>query len=132
MTCFDIFDFGDAYVELHHNFPCETKEQLLAEEGRVMRELKDVCVNSKIMGRTKAEYYQDNKEKLLADNAMRRQTNKSYLAVNRAYYTANRDAILARINEKLTCDCGCEVNRSSLQKHQQTNKHKKLMEALQN
>ena len=53
-------DFNDWYIELFEDFPCERKEQLLQREGQVIREI--ATLNKQISGRTKQEYYEDNKE----------------------------------------------------------------------
>ena len=62
---FDIFDaFGveNCKIELVEDYPCETKEQLLSREGHYIRN--NDCVNKHQVGRTGAQYYLDNKEKI--------------------------------------------------------------------
>ena len=51
------------------------------------------------------QYYEDNKDKI------------------KKYYEGNKD----KINQKITCECGCIVNKRNLKKHQQTNKHINLL-----
>ena len=59
-----IVDIGDSYIELHENYPCANKEELNRREGEVIRSME--CVNARIEGRTKQEWYQDNREEILA------------------------------------------------------------------
>jgi hypothetical protein len=61
-TLFDKHGIENCKIELIEDYPCERKEQLDKREGEIQRER--TCVNMKIAGRTKAEYYLDNKEEL--------------------------------------------------------------------
>ena len=51
------------FIELIENFPCNSKEELNAREGFWIRQMS--TLNSQIAGRTKPQYYEDNKEQLL-------------------------------------------------------------------
>ena len=59
-SSYDIIKYGDAYIELIELFPCNSKMELGRREGELIRSMD--CVNKRIEGRTKQEYYQDNKE----------------------------------------------------------------------
>ena len=59
-----IIGLGGAYIELLENHPCNSKEELLKREGELIRQMRDVCVNKVIAGRSKQEYESDNIEKL--------------------------------------------------------------------
>lgn len=59
-----IIKYGDAYIELIKLYPCSCRSELEREEGKYIREMN--CVNKVIAGRTIAEYYEDNKEKMCA------------------------------------------------------------------
>lgn len=84
------------------------------------------------------QYYQDNKERIAQykqDNKERiSQQNKQYRVANRdkmlqkskQYYQANKQ----KINEKVKCECGSIIARRSLTAHKKTNKHKRLLQAL--
>jgi len=54
-----VTDIGDSYIELHKNYPCDSKAELHRAEGIVMRSLN--CVNKCIAGRTKQEYDRENR-----------------------------------------------------------------------
>lgn len=59
-----IMDAGDAYIELIECYPCASKQELEKREGELIRATEG-CINAKIAGRTGAEYYADNRERLL-------------------------------------------------------------------
>lgn len=49
------------YIELIEDHPCDNKEQLLKREGELIRDKKPLY-NKRIEGRTKKEYYNDNRD----------------------------------------------------------------------
>ena len=61
-TSRQIIELGDAYIELIEEFPCDNKEQALKKEGEYIRSMN--CVNKYMSGRTRKEFYDDNKERL--------------------------------------------------------------------
>ena len=63
ITSFEIIKHPDNYIELIRAVPCTNKEQLHKLEGDEIR--KRNCVNKFIPGRTKQQYYEDNKENIL-------------------------------------------------------------------
>ena len=74
--------------------------------------------------RTDKEYYEDNKEYLKeSNNKWRKNNREKILEQMRQYYENNKEII----HEKITCECGCKVCKSSLNRHQQTKKHIDLM-----
>lgn len=170
MTSFKILEYGDARIELIEDCMCERGEQLTAREGHFIRSLD--CVNKIIPGRTKKQWYQDNKERLSQQQKQYREDNKEqinqyhkqYGEANRdklnqkarqyhhknkdkisqqkkQYREANRDKMLQKhkqyyqdnkkkLKEKVTCECGAVIVRKSLTRHKKTNKHKRLLQAL--
>jgi hypothetical protein len=85
-----ITDYGNARIELIEEFPCENKYQLRKREGEVIKS--NECVNKYIAGRSKTEWYLDNRERLLEKGKKydqeRREDKKKYL---RQYYTENKE-----------------------------------------
>ena len=71
-------DWSNFYIELYEEYSCENKEQLNRREGEIQREI--ATINKNKAGRTKKEYYIDNRDILLE------QMNQ--------YYLDNRDMIL--------------------------------------
>lgn len=89
------------------------------ERERFWIENTENCVNRFIPGRTRAEYRQENKERLSENN-------KAYNLANReqrseyakAYRLANSDKIKARDSERIACPtCGKTLSRGNMSKH---------------
>ena len=62
------------------------------------------------------QYYQDNKQRW-----------KQYYQDNRQYYQVNKDKLKARMNIKITCECGSIVSRRNISTHRKSKKHQRLM-----
>ena len=88
------------YIELIKDFPCKRKEQLTAEEGKCIREMKTMVpdgYNLRVAGRTPAEYYVTNKEGVLARSKANYEANKvAKLQKCAEYRAANHDAIVVK------------------------------------
>jgi hypothetical protein len=84
VTSFELLKFDDAYIELIRKCPCESKEELLREEGLEIR--KADCVNRQIAGRTLAEWREDNREQLLQDRREYYKNNKADVCLQQKLY----------------------------------------------
>jgi len=119
-------------------YPCNGKEELEIRE-RYHIELLKSKLNKQMPTRTKKQYCEDNKEiisekkkqyfnankKILLEKQKEyREQNKEYKKEKaKQYYENNKQIILEKAKEKAICDhCGCELNKSSLKKHQQSKK----------
>jgi hypothetical protein len=99
-TAFEIFKFGDAYIELIEEGDFESKQALQKREGELIRTMK--CVNKRVAGRDCSEYYQEHKEERkqyyndnlekrkeqmkqydLKHAEERKETNKQYYQINK-------------------------------------------------
>ena len=79
-------------------FPCNSKDELKAEEGKYQRENK--CVNKNIAGRTNKEYRQDNCDTIREQQKEYRQVNREkILELKKEYQQTNREKILERKKE---------------------------------
>ena len=146
---FKILECEDYKIELLEDYPCANKQQLEKREGYYIKN--NECVNKYIPGRTIAEWYEDNKDKIKeyqeANKEHKKEYNKEYSTknkehkkeYNKEYSTKNKDMIKERkqeyrtnnkhkIKEKITCECGCEVSRGNLSTHKKTKKHIKLVQ----
>lgn len=137
-------------IELIENYPCEDKYQLRQKEGLWIRQLG--TLNIKIEGRTRKEYndehkeqrkerYENNKDIILEKQKEYRGNNREVILEKQKEYRENEDNkdkikniqhkwYLENKNsfsEKVKCECGCEVNRSSLLNHKKTKKHLDLI-----
>jgi len=76
----NVEDWGDWYIELYEDCPCENKEQLLKREGEIIREIGNL--NQDIAGRTRKEwakeFYDNHKEEILEVNKKWMEDNKEY------------------------------------------------------
>ena len=125
ITSSKICCYPDAKIYLIEDYPCNNKKELERREGEIMKEymknddLEDV-VNRVIVGRTKREYYVDNKEKKKQyhiDNKEKRNER------SKQYYIDNRE----KLKQKITCECGCLVTKVNISTHRKTKKHLKLI-----
>ena len=88
----EIINCGGAYIELHEECPCDSREQLRRREGQVMRELNSG--NTQIAGRTGKEYRDDNKVMKWQKDHAYYEANKEILCEKkRAYREANKEVI---------------------------------------
>jgi len=90
------------YIELIINYSCNSKDELRKEEGKWIRKMK--CVNKNIAGRTKKEYYDDNKERLKEQK--------------KEYYNNNKDKIKEYYKEYN------EKNKDKIKEYYNNNKDK--------
>ena len=92
-----------------------------------------------------ADFYQQNKERLREERKdyfkQYRETNKDalkekrkvYVEENRdelkrkkrEYYYKNREALIEDMKAKILCECGCEITRKNMYRHQRTKNIKK-------
>jgi hypothetical protein len=128
-------------IELLKKFPCESKEELLAEEGKFIKE--KGTLNGQVAGRTKEQYKEDNKEYIAEKNQewyeknkereqekhreYNRQHKEHLGELNKQYYQDKKDIIRAKAKEKIICGCGMEMNREHLSKHKKRQIHIELM-----
>ena len=141
-SSFKIFEECDDYrIELIELCPCNSKMELHRTEGKYISKMD--CVNKRIAGRTKKEYHQANREKILQQKKEYYQANKQaieqykkeYHQANREkikqrekqYKEANKDKIKARKSIKITCECGSVVCKGVIARHKRSQKHQRLM-----
>jgi hypothetical protein len=118
-------------------FPCNSIQELCAEEGKYIRENK--CVNKYIAGRSQAEYIQEHKEERNAYSKAYHQEHKEEIKKRTtAYYQEHKEEKKAyskaryqdrkeELKQKIKCECGCMVKKNALTLHKRSNKHTKLL-----
>ena len=131
---------GDAYIELLEEINCDNRNQLEKREGELIREHKNNCVNRCIAGRTKQEYYIDNKDKITENIVQYRIDNKdkikqykidnkeSISIQNKQYYKDNIESINAKKKLQYLCTCGSTIQLCTKAQHNKTAKHLKALE----
>jgi len=121
-TAINIIDRGNFTCTIIEAYPCKSKQELEARERWYIEN--NICVNRLIPGRTPQEYYQDNKDKLIAQQKERYQNNKVYILQHNKEYREKIKAYLKKYySTKIKCECGCEVTRSNLARHLKSKKH---------
>jgi len=116
-------------IFLIQDYPCDRKEQLTARERHFIETMD--CVNVQKPGRTKYEWYKDNREQILEYKKEWREENSDYLKEkSKKYREQNRETINEKQNEKINCECGCIVARANMSRHKQSKKHNKLIKLI--
>lgn len=91
------------YIELIENYPCNTQEELTAREGHFIRQYDSFNngYNKKVEGRSKKEWYNDNRDRHLEKFKDNYEKNKeTFNKKSKEYYEKNKDAILQQQKEK--------------------------------
>ena len=123
------------YIELVKEAPCETREQLRAIEGEYIRELG--TLNTKIAGRNKKQYDQENKHKKAEYDRKRRERMGEEInekrrekywedvensrEIRRQQYQENPDKVLNYQKRRVNCKiCGKELSQGFMYEHLKT------------
>jgi hypothetical protein len=138
VTSYDIIDRGDYQILLIENFPCNSKDELTAKEGEIIRQyrLDCGCANRCIAGRSKKEWNDDNKVNIQLQHKQYREENKEKIQTyqreyDRQYREKNNDLIKMKKAEKIECTCGSCYSRDSKARHERTNKHQDYLKSIQ-
>jgi len=86
---------------------------------------KEYCENNKEkIKEYHKEYCEDNRERIEEYKKGYYQDNKEIIKVyHKEYRQANKD----KLNEKVNCECGCEIVKTHLKRHKATKKHIDIM-----
>lgn len=96
VTSYDIIEYGDAYIELLEDFPCETKDQLHKREGECIR-AEPNCVNRCVAGRTTKQYREEHKDLINTYNHSYYKDNLDKIKEqNKQYYKDNSEYVIKR------------------------------------
>jgi hypothetical protein len=98
ITSFEIVKYEDSYIELIYEGEFDSKDSLMKKEGEYQRAMD--CVNKMIQGRTKKEYYEDNKKEILEKNLQYFNTNKEKCVNIQKQYRDERKESLAEKTRK--------------------------------
>ena len=87
--------------------------------------------NKEQIKESKKEYQQNNKERLNAISKKYREEHTDEMKeYKKEHYIKNKEKIQERVNEKITCVCGCLQNRSNMARHMKTKAHLDKMETI--
>lgn len=85
----ELLCYDDCYIELIELYPCNNKMELRKREGEIIRDRE--CINKRIAGRNKKDWYNDNKERLLNKQKEWRKKNKKHTKkYYKEYYQKNK------------------------------------------
>lgn len=142
VTSYELLECKDAKIYLIKNFPCNNKEELNAEEGRIIRDTPN-CINKCIAGRTYKQYYKDNQEYIRNKTKEYYKDNKEYISERnksyrdekkefyreyyQTYYSENKAKIDEKRNEPFTCECGSTLTKCKKARHYKTKKHQQYI-----
>jgi hypothetical protein len=125
VSIFDIFDeFGieNCKIELIEEYECENKSQLERKEGEYIKN--NDCVNKRIEGRTKKQYYQDNKDQIAEYKKQYHQDNKVQIIEKaKQFYQDNKEQILGKKKQIINCDCGLSYATGNKSRHLKSKRH---------
>jgi post-segregation antitoxin (ccd killing protein) len=120
----------------------EDNKEIIAEKNKEWREDNKETIkeynkqynqdNKEIIKDKKKKIYEKNKEIILQKQKEYNEKNKEIiLQKQKEYNEKNKEIIKQKKNEKITCECGCEVSRTNLPRHRKTKNHLLFLETLQ-
>jgi len=119
ITSFELIKHDDCYIELIEDCPSDNRNQLERREGQIIRETD--CVNRITPGRTKKEYYQNNKIEFIEKSKIRYENNKDQIKKqHKIRYENNKEKILER--SKKYNEANREEVLNYLKKYREKNK----------
>jgi hypothetical protein len=131
VTCYDMIERDDYKIMLVENVICNSRDELRAREGHYIREYKlaGKCVNKTIEGRSKNEYRQDNKDKIVIQNKLYRTNHIEEINIKQAKYrTDNAEYIKEQSSTPFECECGGKCRHGDKARHFKTKKHLKFVD----
>ncbi len=137
---------GKYTIEIYKMFPCNSKKELRIEEEEVRKHLNAnlnmvrAFISEEENKIHRAEYREKNKEQLKIKSTEWRKNNSEKNTLSSKKWTENNKEKQKEMNkicdkrkaEIITCECGIQITKGSLLRHQKSNKHLKLMEELKN
>ena len=137
VSVFDLFDeYGvlNCKIELVESYSCNSKEGLHGKEGIVQRECD--CVNKRVAGRSKKQYYEDNKLKMDKYRQEYYEEHKDRIKTYlQQYYKDNKEQIQevskyyrAKLSQ---CECGSSFRTCVKARHNKSLKHQEYLKSLE-
>ena len=124
---FDEYGVENCFIELLEAKPCTNRDELLKLEGEYIKKMN--CVNKCMRGRTKKEYYEDNKEKA---KQYYKDNQEAISEQTKQYYIDNATKIKLRKSESHLCECGTNYTYAHKARHLRSLKHQHYLKTLTN
>jgi hypothetical protein len=137
VSSYEILKYDDCYIELFENCRCNSKIELHAKEGELIRKYKNDVVNKCIAGRTHKEYLKECKDKIREQRKQKYIENKDKRAEyllksaehrkekHKEYYDRNKELIKEKTRQKHLMDA---EHRKAIQKKSYEKNKEKIME----
>jgi len=104
------------------------KEYYETNKEKIKEQQKGYCEDNKEKIQERMKEYRDNNKEKIKEYY---ETNKEKLQERmKEYREKNRKIINENMKEIMKCECGCEVIKSNLKRHQTSKKHIKLMKCI--
>jgi hypothetical protein len=128
----DNFDMIEIETNEYDNKDSAFRERYWIEELNAnlnlvipLRTDKEWYINNKEFLKEKKKEYHQNNKKIIKEYY---ENNKKIINEKcKKYYEKNKEIINQKRKEKIMCECGCEILKSSLSRHLKTKKHIDLM-----
>ena len=131
-------------IELVEEYTCETTKELRAREQYWLDELKpelnmfraisnpnyeQECRDKEERRQRSNRFYHEHKKLVLERQRKYNEDHKDEIRERKKIYREeHREEIKQKKTEKMMCECGCEVSKDHLKRHQQTKLHKEWIE----
>ena len=137
-SLFQEFEPENCKIVWVKDYPCSSKKELEAEEGKLQRETD--CINKNIAGRTLKEYHNDNKDRISIKQKTYYDNHREERKVYRKEYNEKNKDMKNEYNkkyiklneekrkEKIKCECGAYVLKRVIGQHKKTNKHQQYLQ----
>ena len=121
---FDEFGIDNCKVEWIEDYPCNSKKELEAREGKYQKE--NDCVNKRVAGRTIQEYNEDNRERLRNREREYRERKKEHIQQRKHnWYEKNKGC-------SYVCRCGSSILDRNKLIHEKSKKHQQYLQSQTN
>ena len=119
----EYYETNKPKIQEHHKEYYEANKPKIKEQVKEYRETNKLKIQE-----YKKEYYKSNKPKIQERGKEYREANKPKIQErDKKYREANKPKIQERKKEKVKCECGCEIIKSTLKRHRATKKHLEKM-----
>ena len=128
---FDKYGIENCQIILLENANVKNIDELIARENHYIKLIP--CINKIIVGRTKKEYYEDNKTDILEKHKIYYEENKEkVLTKNKEYRITHKEEINKNATERIICECGGNFTKAKLARHKKSPMHLEYMAKLNN
>ena len=126
---FDEYGIDNCRILWIEDYSCNNKKEIEAREGHYIETTN--CVNKTQLGRTKEQWFSDNRDYVLQlkkDNYQKHKDGEEFKQYNqqksKQYFAENKDEVNERRKAKIECPiCSSIVRKDGLNTHQKSKKH---------